>query len=215
MDAKARESEWEGMHGLLLFVLVMAAPFVPDLRLWPWPWAAPLASYYLLVALTPSLRASFHRPRFGKITSFGIGAAVLIAVVSCVVLVGFRKVMHPDMRPYMHAIPVQALGGVVTAGICFSGLNALMEELVFRSVFFKSIDSQWGSWPAVCGTAALFGYGHLHGYPPGAVGAILAGIYGFALGWLRMFSGGIGLPLAAHIAADATIYSILAQSRAL
>ena len=55
----------------------------------------------------------------------------------------------------------------------------------------------------------------MDGHPPGAAGAILAGIYGFALGWLRVFTCGIGLPVAAHIVADATIYSILAQSRAL
>jgi uncharacterized protein len=214
MDANKRASDWEGMHGLLLFGLLMTAPLVPALRLWPWLWVAPLAAYCLLVTLAPALRASFRWPRLGQITPWGIGAAVVIAVMSCAVLIAFHIVMHPDMRPYAHAIPIRALGGFLTAGLCFSTLNAFLEEFVFRGVFFDSMEAQWGSWPAICGTAGLFGYGHLHGYPPVAGGAILAGIYGFALGWLRMFSRGIGLPVAAHIAADATIFSILARSQA-
>jgi membrane protease YdiL (CAAX protease family) len=206
---------WHGMHGVILFALLMAAPFVPPLRFWPWPWVAPLAVYCLFVILAPSLRASFRPPRFGQVTPLGIGAAALIAVVSCAVLVGFQIAMHPDLRPYSHVIPVRALGGALPAGICFSALNAFLEEFVFRSILFEAIALEWGSWVAVCGTAALFGYGHLHGYPPGAVGAILAGIYGFALGWLRMFTRGIALPVAAHIAADATIFSILVRSGVL
>jgi uncharacterized protein len=50
---------------------------------------------------------------------------------------------------------------------------------------------------------------------PGLLGAVLAGIYGISLGWLRAFSGGIGLPLLAHIAADATIFTIIASSGVL
>ena len=39
------------------------------------------------------------------------------------------------------------------------------------------------------------------------VGAQLAGTYGLALGWLRVFTGGLGLPGLTHITADATIFN--------
>jgi membrane protease YdiL (CAAX protease family) len=44
---------------------------------------------------------------------------------------------------------------------------------------------------------------------------VLAGIYGLCIGWLRLFTGGIGLCIAAHIAADATIYAIVVRSGAI
>jgi membrane protease YdiL (CAAX protease family) len=55
----------------------------------------------------------------------------------------------------------------------------------------------------------------MRGYPSGALGALLAGIYGVCLGWLRVFSGGLGLPVLAHIAADATIFTMVANSGVL
>jgi membrane protease YdiL (CAAX protease family) len=208
-------TSWRAMHGVLLLVLLMAVSFVPVLRLWPWPWITPLVGYFLVVVAVPSLRASFQPPRFGRITQLGIVTATVIAAVSCVVLIGFQIVSHPDMRAYTHAIPVGSLGGMAAGGVCFAVMNAFLEEFVFRHVLFDAISSQWGSWGAIGASASLFGFAHLHGYPPGTAGTILAGIFGFALGWLRMLTRGIGLPVIAHVAADATIFWILARSTAL
>ncbi|MDB6153237.1 MAG: family intrarane metalloprotease [Chthoniobacteraceae bacterium] len=113
---------------------------------------------------------------------------------------------------YRSLFPVHALGGIIYTGIVFSLLNAIFEELVFRGVLYDALESQWGAWGAVVATAAMFGYGHLRGYPPGLPGVVLAGIYGLALGWLRVRTGGLGLPIAAHIAADATIFVIVAST---
>ena len=87
------------------------------------------------------------------------------------------------------------------------------DKLDLRGIFFDAIESLWGRWTAVLATAVLFGYGHLHGYPPGPLGAILAGIFGLCLAWLRLFSGGLALPILAHIAADATIFAIVAHEK--
>ena len=64
------------------------------------------------------------------------------------------------------------------------------------------------------GTGVLFAMGHLHGYPPGPIGTVLAGIFGFAVGLLRLWAGGLGLAIAVHICADATIFSLLCWSGA-
>ena len=104
---------------------------------------------------------------------------------------------------------------MIVAGFIFAVLNAFLEELLFRGVFFFAVEAQTGAPMAVVITAALFGYGHMHGYPPGPLGAVLAGVYGLALGWLRVSTGGLGLPVLAHIAADATIFIIVVNSGVL
>jgi membrane protease YdiL (CAAX protease family) len=58
----------------------------------------------------------------------------------------------------------------------------------------------------------MFGIGHLGGYPPGLLGALLATLYGVALGLLRHFSKGIGAAVVAHVFADATIFGIVAYA---
>ena len=67
---------------------------------------------------------------------------------------------------------------------------------------------------ALGGTTVLFGLGHLHGYPPGPLGAVLAGLFGLALGLLRLRTGGLGLAIAVHVSADATIFGLLWSSGA-
>ena len=95
------------------------------------------------------------------------------------------------------------------AGILFPAVNAALEELIFREILFDAIRSEWGPVLALGTTSVLFGYGHLNGYPPGLARHCLAGIYSVLLGLLRIASGGLLLPIAAHIVADVTIYLIL------
>jgi hypothetical protein len=112
---------------------------------------------------------------------------------------------------YRRFIPVSSLVGLFLVGALFSVLNALLEEIVFRGILFDSVESQWGAGIAVVITAFLFGFVHMHGYPPGPLGAVLAGGYGLCLGSLRAFTRGIGLPVIAHITADATIFGIVVR----
>jgi membrane protease YdiL (CAAX protease family) len=200
------------MHGVIFFALLAAAAFVPGFRVWPLLWLVPLAVYGILVAAVPALRASFQPWRFGRVTTAGVLAALILAAGSCAVLVAFEILTHPDVSEYRSFLPVSALGGVIAAGVIFPILNALLEEIVFRGVLFDAVESQWGAWVAITVTAALFGYGHMRGYPAGLAGAVLAGIYGLCIGGLRVFTGGIGLGVFAHIAADATIYFIVARA---
>ncbi len=93
----------------------------------------------------------------------------------------------------------------------FSIGNALAEEVVFRGVLFAALEPVVGAGLTVLGTAVIFGWFHLHGYPPGPWGAVLAGLYGLALGWLRAVTKGIGLPVLAHIVADATIFMMVSS----
>jgi membrane protease YdiL (CAAX protease family) len=208
-------ADWRALHGLLVFALIAGATFFPAFRVWPLIWFVPLAAYAVLVALLPPLRANFRPWRFGRVTRPAVLATMGIALVSCSALVAFHVFVHPDVRAYGTFLPVSTLGGVLAVGVLFSVFNALFEEIIFRGILFDAVESQWGAWGAVVATAFLFGYGHLRGYPPGLFGAVLAGVYGLGLGWLRLFTAGLGLSVIAHIAADATIFTIIARSGVL
>lgn len=214
MPAKLSD-DWKALHGIFFFALLTATTFVPFFRTWPLIWVAPLSFYFLLVALLPPFRATFSGWSFGRMNQQTTFAAIGIAIVSSAALACFQAWSKPDLHAYASMLPKRLPGGLLIAGIIFSIFNALLEELIFRGVLFTAIESQTGATMAVAITAALFGYGHMHGYPPGLLGAALAGGYGLALGWLRVFSGGLGLPVIAHIAADATIFMIVVKSGAL
>jgi membrane protease YdiL (CAAX protease family) len=170
--------------------------------------------YLLLVAAIPPLRASFRSCRFGNVTAKSAAAAFVLALLSCGVLVAFDYFLKPDLSHYAGRLPIAAMGGVIAGGFFFALVNAACEEIFFRGILFDAIEPEWGNTAAVLLSAAVFGYGHMDGYPPGIIGAILAVVYGLALGVLRAFTGGIGLCFCAHVAADATIYTLLARSGA-
>jgi hypothetical protein len=142
-------------------------------------------------------------------------AALGIAAVSCAALFLFEWSQHPDLHTYAVALPDLHGTRLLFAGIIFAILNAFLEELLFRGIFFDAIESQTGTTMAVIITAVMFGYGHMHGYPPGPIGAVLAGAYGLALGCLRVFTKGLGLPVLTHLTADATIFTIVVKAGVL
>jgi membrane protease YdiL (CAAX protease family) len=203
------------LHGVFFLLLLGLASLVPPLRQWPWLWLAPLAAYFLIVTLVPPLRRSLGWLRPGRIDRKTGAATAAIVALSCSALVLYQALFQPDVTPLGALMPVELLGGIFLAGISFPLLNATLEELVFRGVLFDAVESEWG-WPMAVGvTALLFGIGHLGGYPPGPSGAVLAGIYGGVLGLLRVWVGGLALPVVAHVAADATIFGILVHAGTL
>lgn len=181
----------------------------PMLRRWPWVWLAPFIAYFLLIVCVPCLRRSMGWLRAGKLSSASVIVTIGVMALTVLALVLFHTMVRPEVRGYRAAIPFDALGGVIIAGVIFTIVNATLEELVFRGVLFDALESQWGTWVTLIATALLFGLGHLRGYPSGIVGACLAALFGFAVGVLRLWTGGLALPIVAHMAADATIYCIL------
>jgi membrane protease YdiL (CAAX protease family) len=90
----------------------------------------------------------------------------------------------------------------------------VLEELIFRGILWDVVADEWNEAAALGVTALLFGAVHLQGYPPGPLGALMAGLYGATLGALRWWTGGLGLATACHVGADATIFCILVGSKA-
>jgi hypothetical protein len=212
VNARPASAEWQALHGLIFFALLTLTMQVQQLRVWPLLWVVPLAVYLALVGITPPLRSTFVRWRFGRIAPFAASAAAIIVLCTVATLVVFHCFAHPDVSGYRTMLPVQWFGGVVGTAIIFPLLNAALEEVVFRGVLFDSVAALWGNAVAVLVSAAFSGYGHMQGYPPGALGAVLAGVFGLVIGWLRIVTGGIGLCWLVHVAADATIFILLARS---
>ena len=199
-------------HGVVFVLVFASALLFPPLRHWPWVWVAPFVGYFLLVAAVPRLRRSLIWLRFGKISTSSFFATVGIAGATALTLVLFRATTEPDVSSYSAALPFESLGGVLMAGIIFTIVNATLEEMVFRGILFDALESQWGARFTLVITALLFGLGHLRGYPSGVAGAGLAVVFGLVTGGLRLWAGGLVLPILAHLAADATIYIILTRA---
>jgi uncharacterized protein len=209
------ERTWRAAHGMLLVALIGLSWLNPGFRSWPWFWVIPLASYFTLTACIPPLRRTLASPRNGKATLRTAIATVAIIALASTALLLYQWLAHPDVQSLRDSLPVQPRNGVLLAGAIFALINATCEELVFRGILFDAVESEWGRRFAVGATAILFGLGHLDGYPPGWIGAGLAGIFGVMLGVLRVQTGGLSLPIVAHIAVDATIYGILARAEAI
>jgi len=149
--------------------------------------------------------------RVGRLSVASVAVTIATMLLTILTLVLFHNAVLPDVRGYRTVLPLDALGGGILAGVVFTLVNATLEEFVFSGVLFDALQSQRGNRVTLAATALLFGLGHLHGYPPGVLGACLAALFGLAMGGLRLWTSGLALPIIAHMAADATIYSLLRQ----
>lgn len=214
MSEKATSTGSLAVHGGL-FIAALALVFVVcPLLPWPWYLVLPLAVYSAIVAVCPPLRRTMPRIRVGRVGGAPLLAAIALAAVTALVLVTYDVLVRPDVAALAANLPAGAFGNIVLAGICFSIVNAVMEELIFRGVLYEALSAEWGVVMAITITTALFGLGHLGGYPPGPAGAVLAAGFGAAMGLLRWWTGGLGLAIACHIVADATIFLLLVSTLA-
>jgi membrane protease YdiL (CAAX protease family) len=176
--------------------------------IWPIPFLVPLIVYGVFAFVLTPLRQSADWLRIGRIDRRLVTITVCLSVVSSTALVLCYAFLSPTLDHLDKYLPLNLFGSSILTATVFSLLNPLFEEAVFRGVLYQAIAAYW-SWPvAILGSSTIFGIGHMNGYPPGATGAILAGLYGVALGVLRHQSQGLALGVFAHITADATIASI-------
>ncbi|MES2325401.1 MAG: CPBP family intramembrane glutamic endopeptidase [Pseudomonadota bacterium] len=82
-------------------------------------------------------------------------------------------------------------------------LSPVLEEMLFRGVILRSFLQQYARWPAIMGTAVLFGVAHMNIYQFG-VGIVL-GLY---LGWLYERTRSLLPCIALHAAYNTTLMTI-------
>jgi uncharacterized protein len=99
--------------------------------------------------------------------------------------------------------------GVVAFIVLFVLVNPVVEEVAYRLVVFEAARAAVPAAGAVVLQAVAFGTLHVTGFPAGALGMALAFVYGLALGALRLLTGGLRLPVIAHIAGNVTIAALV------
>ena len=212
MDAALKQGG--AMHGTVFLVSLGAVAVLFSPLSWPWYLLLPLLVYAVVVLAWPRMRRTAPRLGFGRLEGWPLATAVLVSVATVVVLVVFQALACPELTDLAAGVPMAAFGNLLVAGVCFSVANATLEELIFRGILWEVAAAEWSGGVALGATSALFGLGHLHGYPPGPLGVVLASLFGLALGVLRWWTGGLGLAIAVHVCADATIFGLLSWSGA-
>ncbi len=96
------------------------------------------------------------------------------------------------------ALPPAELGLVIFA-ICVQ--PAIVEELFFRYLAIGALRDGMGVHAAVCVSSVMFGVAHVGS--PLSMPVLVA--LGFVLGYLRIFSGGLALPMLFHFAHNAVV----------
>jgi membrane protease YdiL (CAAX protease family) len=197
--------------GLFLAAVFVVAVVLPPLA-WPWYLLLPLLLYAVIVLALPGLRTTAPSIQAGRWGGAPLACAAILSLATTAVLVGFHFWVRPDVTELADQLPVSAFGNVLVAASCFSVVNAALEEIIFHGVLWGALVDEWNRGVALAVTSICFGLGHWHGYPPGPLGASLAGAYGLALGLLRWWTGGLALTVGCHVCADATIFLLLVWS---
>ncbi len=195
----------------LLGTLITLFLWVPSLlRLWPLPLILAVACHGVLVRVIPPLRSSISWFRMGRINRNILLLMAGTILVSSVVLFLWHHLSHPDVSDLQSRIPWVPLWMLPFLAIGFSLANAAAEEVVYRGVMYASLERLLGSgWVVILIQAIAFGVAHVHGFPRGLVGVLLAAFYGGMMGIIRYYAQGLFAPWLTHVFADVTIFIIL------
>ena len=207
MNAAAKRLQvW---HAAVVLAWLVLPQFFAGMRVWPLYLLVPLAGYALTVFCVGPLRRTVTWLRLGRCGWDVAGATLAIIVVASAALVLWYVWLARDLSDMTNKLREIPFPSLVALGLAFSIFNALLEEVLFRGILYEALDAEYGLWRAVVIQGVIFGVVHTQGVPRGALGMIMASVYGVMLGWLRHFSRGLLWPLVAHVFADATIFLLL------
>ena len=155
--------------------------------------AAPLAIYGLLVLWLPALHPGRRGFTMGRIEKGPLLITVVGTVLSVTGLVVWYITGDVDFSGFTDAFSDRATFVVILGGLLFSVVNIPVSETVFRGVMWQGIEEcVHSALPVVVIQGLLYGASHYWGaVPNGWEGAILSGVYGLILGFIRFSSRGI------------------------
>jgi membrane protease YdiL (CAAX protease family) len=209
---------WRSAHGFAFLFIAFAwvvtgfHAIFPWADGWPWHLLLPLAGYFALVSGAPPLRRSLCWLRIGRISPATVMATAAIVVAAIAVLWVTPRSQYAKLGGSFLLGPIVH---VFIMGTLFSVVNAMMEEFVFRGILFDSVGALCGAGGAIVVPALTFGIGHYVGLPSGISGACLASVFGLVLGGLRFWSGGLALPVIAHMAVDGTMVYMAVHAKVM
>lgn len=143
--------------------------------------------------------------KWGRMNPATIALFLATIVGSVIGLAVWALAVKPDVSEYLGQLRGATAWYAIAAITGFAIVNSAWEELLFRGVLLTELVSAWGMRAAVVIESASFGISHANGFPSGAIGIVMAVGWGFALGVIRVRTGGIGFPFAAHVLANTTI----------
>lgn len=185
--------------------------YLPTGIRWPLTFLLGLAVLPIAARFTPWLRPAFPWLRRGALDRSTVALIAGVVVVSATALVLWFVLLHPDVSDLRRQLPSMPVWALPFVALGFATVNAMAEEAVYRGVVFEALDATLGAGiSTIVLQAVAFGCLHLYGFPRGAVGVVLAAIYGLMLGVVRRRAGGMLAPFIAHVFADVTIVTILA-----
>jgi hypothetical protein len=120
---------------------------------------------------------------------FGIGALFFVAVVAVMMIAGVYKFLKFNTGN----------ADLIIAALFFYLTVAVGEEILFRGILFRWIDSKWGFVPALIVSALFFGVAHI--FQPGASwwsSIAIAIEAGLLLAAAYKYSGTLWLPIGIH-----------------
>ncbi len=180
-------------------------------RPWPFSLLVPVVVYGVAVTALPSLRRSFGWLRRGRLGSDILTLVLATVVVSGIALVIWYTAARPDHGRILRYMPQMPIWLFPVAGLAFAVANAALEEAIFRGIIMDALDSALGpGHTSILLQSAPFAFLHLSGFPSGGWGMALVFAYGLMLGAIRRRARGMLAPWLAHVAADCTIFAILA-----
>lgn len=206
-------SSVQAVHLSLFGLLWVTLPFLfAAIQPWPFSMLIPLVVYGIMVAARPPLRHSSGWLRRGRLGSDILRLVLAAVVVSSVALVIWYMAVRPDLSRNLRYMPQMPIWVFPFAGLAFAMGNAALEEIIFRGIIMDALDSAFGPGRvAVALQAVPFAIFHyVAGFPRGGWGLLMTFVYGLMLGIIRRRARGMLAPWLAHMAADSTIFVILA-----
>src|SRR5437899_3977224 len=202
--------DWTTIHLAILLWSLTLFSVIPGTRRWPWVFLVPVLLYWALVQSFRPLRLTAAWLRVGHPTLPMWIAAATVAVGSAVSLLLWFKLARPDVSWQRGLIPTWSPGKLVLLSLGFALFNAAVEEMIWRGVIFDALERTGMPLALVVLMQAVsFGVVHLHGFPSGSAGILLASAYGAILGLLRAKTRGLLVPFVTHAVTDSSIFGIL------
>jgi membrane protease YdiL (CAAX protease family)/Flp pilus assembly protein TadD len=170
----------------------------------------------IVVAMTGFARQPWGEPfrwplRFGTWRTIAISLLLLLLLFT--MSAGFSElyvqITHKP-APLQHIIPL--IKGVLQTNplIAWAAVPVVIpvvEEVLFRGLFYGALEKRWGIKGAILGSAFLFSCVHLQ-----FIGFFYLFCFGLILGWARWQSRSLGLPIAIHSLNNATAMLALTLS---
>jgi membrane protease YdiL (CAAX protease family) len=170
----------------------------------------PIVLYFSLVFTVKPLRKSVKFLTVGNIDLISILLLSILVILSITGIVGWKVLSQPDTSSIIAWIPQVHPLILLAGGFGFAISNSFVEEFIFRGALWDGLEaSNFRDYLTIMLQAVLFGVWHFKGFPGGVLGTILVFVWGVLLGIIRRRTGGLFIPVVAHICADITIFIII------